>query len=549
MKKILTISLVLLVFSSLGCESMKSFFKPKEGEPESKQPEKFFWDSSHEPIAIAPINAVRAPVGGLPVRADGPVSSKGRQLVVLSQSDMAVISKTYPWPECGIVRLDKTAPREVELNRSFDYFIAITNLTEAVLTDIVVNEELSRGFQFTRSNPAARKDMDKLVWEIKSLGPKASKRITVTGIASSSDSLEHCTTVITPIIPACVPIRIVQPRLELARVAPDEALLCEAIPVVFVVTNSGTGSAQDVKIVDNLPIGLRTTDGKSKLVLDVGTLAEGESRQFSAELRAAKIGRYASKAVATSATGLRAESAETTTIVSLPILAIENNGPRKHYLGRKVTYEITVANKSDIPAKNTIVEDTIPNGATSIEADEGAKLSGSKLIWEFGTLAPNSIKKVRVSYIPTEPGMQANNATVTAYCSEAVTASVQTMVTGISALSMEVVDVEDPVRVGTQTTYVISVTNQGSAAATNIRINCLLESNVQYVSSAGATAGLLEGQMVKFYPLSSLEPKARAAWRVVVAAVKPGDVRFKAVMNVDQLTRPVEETESTHIYE
>ena len=549
MKKILTISLVLLVFSSLGCESMKSFFKPKEGEPESKQPEKFFWDSSHEPIAIAPINAVRAPVGGLPVRADGPVSSKGRQLVVLSQSDMAVISRTYPWPECGIVRLDKTAPREVELNRSFDYFIAITNLTEAVLTDIVVNEELSRGFQFTRSNPAARKDVDKLVWEIKSLGPKASKRITVTGIASSSDSLEHCTTVITPIIPACVPIRIVQPRLELARVAPDEALLCEAIPVVFVVTNSGTGSAQDVKIVDNLPIGLRTTDGKSKLVLDVGTLAEGESRQFSAELRAAKIGRYASKAVATSATGLRAESAETTTIVSLPILAIENNGPRKHYLGRKVTYEITVANKSDIPAKNTIVEDTIPNGATSIEADEGAKLSGSKLIWEFGTLAPNSIKKVRVSYIPTEPGMQANNATVTAYCSEAVTASVQTMVTGISALSMEVVDVEDPVRVGTQTTYVISVTNQGSAAATNIRINCLLESNVQYVSSAGATAGLLEGQMVKFYPLSSLEPKARAAWRVVVAAVKPGDVRFKAVMNVDQLTRPVEETESTHIYE
>jgi uncharacterized repeat protein (TIGR01451 family) len=549
MKKILTISLVLLVFSSLGCESMKSFFKPKEGEPESKQPEKFFWDSSHEPIAIAPINAVQAPVGGLPVRADGPVSREGRQLVVLSQSDMAVISRTYPWPECGIVRLDKTAPREVELNRSFDYFIAITNLTETVLTDIVVNEELSRGFQFTRSNPAARKDVDKLVWEIKSLGPKASKRITVTGIASSSDSLEHCTTVITPIIPACVPIRIVQPRLELARVAPDEALLCEAIPVVFVVTNSGTGSAQDVKIVDNLPIGLRTTDGKSKLVLDVGTLAEGESRQFSAELRAAKIGRYSSKAVATSATGLRAESAETNTIVSLPILAIENNGPRKHYLGRKVTYEITVANKSDIPAKNTIVEDTVPNGATSIEADEGAKLSGSKLIWEFGTLAPNSIKKVRVSYIPTEPGMQANNATVTAYCSEAVTASVQTMVTGISAVSMEVVDVEDPVRVGTQTTYVISVTNQGSAAATNIRINCLLESNVQYVSSAGATAGSIEGQMVKFYPLSSLEPKARAAWRVVVAAVKPGDVRFKAVMNVDQLTRPVEETESTHIYE
>jgi uncharacterized repeat protein (TIGR01451 family) len=549
MKKILTVSLVLLVCSSLGCESVKNMFKPKEGELESKQPEKFFWDSSREPIAIAPIKTVAAPAS-LPVPAEKPFVGDGRQLVVLSQSDMAVVSMTYPWPECGIVRLDKSVPREVELNRSFDYFIVVTNLTETMLTNIVVNEELSRGFEFTRSNPAARKDIDKLVWEIKSLGSKASKRITVSGVATSSDSLEHCTTVLTPIIPACAPIRIVQPRLELARVAPDEALLCEAIPVVFVVTNSGTGSAQNVRIVDNLPIGLRTTDGKSKLVLDVGTLGEGQSRQFSAELRAAKTGSYTSKAVATSATGLRAESAETTTIVSLPMLAIQNNGPKKQYLGRKATYEIMVANKSDIPAKNAIIEDIIPIGATSIEANEGAKLSGSKLIWELGTLAPNSIKNVRVSYIPTEAGMQTNSATVSAYCSEAVTAAVQTLVTGISALALEVVDVEDPVKVGSQTTYVISVTNQGSAAATNIRITCLLEGNVQYVSSAGATAGSIEdGQMVKFFPLSSLEPKARAAWRVVVSAIKPGDVRFKAVMNADQLTRPVEETESTHVYE
>jgi hypothetical protein len=55
--------------------------------------------------------------------------------------------------------------------------------------------------------------------------------------------------------------------------------------------------------------------------------------------------------------------------------------------------------------------------------------------------------------------------------------------------------------------------------------------------------------MVKFFPLSSLAPKAKAAWRVVVRAVRPGDVRFKVVLNVDQLTRPVEETESTHLYE
>ena len=545
MKKILSISLVLLVFGlfgSSGCESPQSFLGAEAGEPEPQRPEKFFWASDHEPIAIAPITAVPAP-------AEGPVVIEPKKLLVLGETGTRVVSMTYPWPECGIIRLDKTVPKEAELNRTFDYFIIITNLTETMLTDIVVNEELSDNFKFTRSNPAARKDVNKLVWEIKSLGPKASKRITISGEATNTDPLEHCTTVETPVIPACADIRIVQPRLELMRIAPPEVLLCEPIPVIFVVTNSGTGSAQDVTIVDALPAGLRTIDGKSKLVLDVGTLPEGQSRQFSAELRAAKTGKYISKAVASSITGLSAESAETTTIVSLPVLTIDNKGPRQAYLGRIITYEITVANRSDVPAKNTVIEDSIPEGITSIEASEGAKLSGSKLVWELGTLAPGTYKNVRVSYMPTEAGTLTNRAIATAYCSETVTASVKTLITGISAVSLEVVDVDDPVKIGARTTYVISVTNQGSAAATNVSIVCILEDNVQYVSSAGATAGSVEGRMVKFFPLSSLAPKAKAAWRVVVRAVRPGDVRFKVVLNVDQLTRPVEETEATNLYE
>ena len=52
-----------------------------------------------------------------------------------------------------------------------------------------------------------------------------------------------------------------------------------------------------------------------------------------------------------------------------------------------------------------------------------------------------------------------------------------------------------------------------------------------------------------FAPLAKPAPKAKAEWRVVVKAVKAGDVRFKVTMNTDQLTRPVEETESTNLYE
>jgi len=544
MKRFLNISVVLLVFGLLvssGCESGQGLFGAKEEEPELLQAEKFFWASDHEPITIAPIQTV-------PPSVKGPVV-ESTKLVAIDGVGSSVISRTYPWTECGIIQLDKTVPKEVELNRTFDYFIKVTNLTDVKLTDILITEELSDNFDFTSASPAAREDVNKLVWEIQSLGPKASKLITVSGVATQTEPLEHRTNVITPIIPALAAIKVVQPRLELTKTAPAEALLCEPIPVVFVVANSGTGSARNVKIVETLPAGLLTVDGNSKLVFDVGTLTEGQSQQFSAELRATKTGSYISKAVASSSTGLSAESAETTTVVDMPVLTITNDGPQQEYLGRPLTYEIIVANNSTTPAKNTVIEDNIPEGVTSTEASAGAKLAGSKLIWELGTLAPNTFKKVRVSYLPAEAGTLTNRAIATAYCSEAVTALVKTLITGISAVALEVVDIDDPVKVGARTTYVISVTNQGSAAATNVRIACILEDNVQYVSSAGATAGSAEGRTVEFFPLSSLAPKARAAWRVVVVAVKPGDVRFKVVMNVDQLTRPVEETESTRLYE
>ena len=231
------------------------------------------------------------------------------------------------------------------------------------------------------------------------------------------------------------------------------------------------------------------------------------------------------------------------------MLTINKQGPERIYIGRPVSYEITISNNSDVLAKNTVLEDTIPTGVTGVKATAGAKLSGSKLIWEFGTLEPNTSKNVRVSYTPTKAGTLLNSATASAYCAEAVSTAIRTTVTGIPALSLEVVDIEDPVRVGSRATYVIRVENQGSATATNIRIACALEDYVRYVSSAGATATSTEGQTVRFFPLGSLAPQAKAAWRVIVEAVRPGDVRFKASMNVDQLTRPVEETESTHVYE
>ncbi len=548
MKKLLNISLLLLVIGLSGSLSCRSWFRPKQKVTRAAEPglsaSDFFRTETQKAAAMAQAQPVPTPKRTVPSP-----TTPTTGLVAVSAPGSSVISRTYPWPECGIVQLDKIMPNEIGLNRSFNYTIKITNLTESKLTDIVITELLPDNFKYMSSNPAAKHEEKKLTWDIPTLGPKARQQYTVSGMATYTASLKYCTSVITPVIPACAVVEVIQPELKLTKTAPAEVLLCDLIPVRFVATNSGTGSIQNVKIVENLPAGLRTTDGKSQLVFDAGTLGAGQSRQFTAELRATQTGTFVSSAVASSTTGLSVESSATTTSVGMPVLAISKTGPERLYIGRPAEYEITITNTSDVSAKNAILEDTIPDGVSGVKATAGAKPAGSKLIWEFGTLEPNASKDVRVTYTPTKAGTLINSATVTAYCAEAVTSTMRTSVTGIPALSMEVVDIEDPVRIGTRATYVIRVENQGSATATNIRIACFLENNVQYISSAGATASSKEGQTVRFFPLGSLAPKAKAAWRVVVEAVRPGDVRFKAVMNADQLSRPVEETESTHIYD
>jgi uncharacterized repeat protein (TIGR01451 family) len=122
-------------------------------------------------------------------------------------------------------------------------------------------------------------------------------------------------------------------------------------------------------------------------------------------------------------------------------------------------------------------------------------------------------------------------------------------VAGIPALLLEVVDNPDPVEVGSGTTYTIRVTNQGTANATNVVIQSMLADGEELVQAGGATAASASGAQVQFAPVPVLAPGQVVEFLVEVKAVKAtGDVRFRTMMNADQLTDAVREEESTRLY-
>ena len=298
-----------------------------------------------------------------------------------------------------------------------------------------------------------------------------------------------------------------------------------------------------------MPANLTTTDGKKKLTFNAGTLAAGQTREFTADLKASRTGKYENVATARSAEGLTAKSAPVSVTVRQPVLAITKTGPANRYLGRPIDYEITVTNKGDATAQDLVVIDTIPSGMTFVSADNRGTFSGGKVLWNLAALLPDQSRKVKVTYKATRSGTFSNRAVAQATaCTDPVIASVKTRVSGIAAILLEVIDTEDPIEVGANETYLITTTNQGTSDGTNVRIVCTLEDSMQYASSDGPTRATVQGKTITFAPLPRLAPKAKATWKVIVKAVKPDDARFQVTLNSDQLRRPVQETESTHIY-
>lgn len=454
------------------------------------------------------------------------------------------------WPtgqrSSSVILIERTTPAEVRVGAAFDYELRITNLTAGNIGEVTISEQLAPQFDVKSIEPQPADQGGGTARWTMNLGPSESKVIRINGVANGVATLEPCN-MISFSARACQKTVVVQPALQLAKTMPAEVLVCDPIPIKVSVTNNGTGTATDVKITDNLPEGLTTPDGRTAFLVNVGTLRAGETREATVEVRAARAGTYVNEATASEAGGLTA-TASAQTVVRQPVLEVTKRGPELVYVGRPIRYEITVTNRGDGVAKNTVLTDTLDSSISLVEAADSGQASAGRVTWNLGNINPGESKSVSLTGKANEIKTVPNLATATAYCAEAK-ASISTVVKGIPALLLEVEDLEDPIEVGAQVNYAIVVTNQGSANATNIVIKCTLPAEEDYVAAKGPTKEEATAKSVVFAPVPSLAPKEKTTFRVTVKGVAPNDVRFAVEMTSDQLTSPVNETESTHIYQ
>jgi len=457
------------------------------------------------------------------------------------------VRKTWIAPQIAI---SKTAPSTALMGERFAYDIIVANPSSIAANNVVVRDVLPDGISYVSSSPEARRSGQELVWQLGSMagGGRTGLRVMVTGQRKGTFTNPVSVTADDGLSArAEATTRIGAPELTLAKEGPSEMIFCRPWTYTLIVRNTGDAPAMNVRIEDKLPANLLTTKGEQSVSFTLGTIEAGGSKQVQFEVKSTTAGTFRNEAVVSADGGLSA-SASLATVVRQPVLKIAKTGPAQRFLGKTITYDITVTNTGDSPAENTVVVDSIPPGTTFQQASDGGRHSGGTVTWELGTLAVNASKKLSVTLMADRLGSVRNEVRATAVCAEA-SAEASTEVVGIPAILLECVDIADPIEVGENETYRITVTNQGSAQDTNIVVTCTLPTEQKFVSADGPTEAKAVGNTVVFEPLKFLAPGDNVVYTVIVQALKAGDVRFAVKLESDQMESPASETESTRLYE
>jgi len=475
-------------------------------------------------------------------------SAAPAQAVIGSPAAAPAAKPPAPDPAVPLVKLETIAPATINLGLPLQYQIAVRNIGSVPAYQVRVEDHLPPGSRLRGAEPRPDVQGDRLAWNLGELAAGAEVRLRIEVEPAAEGEVSWSATV-TYSATSDFTTRITRPRLAVSKTGPATALVGDPATFQIQVSNTGSGPATGVTIRDQLPAGLQHPQGPV-IEADLGTIAPGQMRSMTLQTSAVRAGHFVNEVLVTADGGLQA-AARAEIDITQPALALRKTGPTQRLIGREAEFDLEVYNPGSADAGNVRVVDTLPDGLDIATTNEGGvyDTTARTFTWTIGTLPAGQRRGLALKTIARKGGDWTNRAVAQADRVADVSAEATIRVEGVPALMLEVVDLDDPIEVGAETTYEIRVVNQGTCPAINLQIVATVPDGMKAEEAQGAAEGHIRGQMVHFDPLPRLAAKADALYRVKVRGLKAGDWRFKVQMMSDQLQTPVREDESTRVYD
>lgn len=445
------------------------------------------------------------------------------------------------------VGLDWFGPTTLKVGAPAEYTVVVRNLSTIPLHKVIVQVKVPGGAKVVATEPKAQGTETVLMWELGTLAPRQESPVKLKLVPPAKGEL-LCQAWVTFTGSTALKVQVREPKLQLQVRAPEKVVIGDPVEVMLAVSNPGDHPAEGVKMGVTLGAGLEASRGTGGPI-DIGTLAAGETREVKLSCVARAAGAHKCDVSATGDAGLTA-AGSATVAVAQPKIGLEVAGPKLRYLDRKAVYTVKVTNPGDAPATEVVVSHVVPAGFTFATADGGGKFDpASKSVrWAVGEVGPGQAKELKCELVASGIGDHTHAVAATAARGVKADKAVATKVEGLSALAMEMADSDDPLEVGSDTTYEVRVTNTGSKDETDVKLVCTIPPQMKFKAADGPGRFEAVGGEIVFEPVKRLPARGDVIYKITLTAKAKGDARFKATLTAGGLTEPVTRQESTRVY-
>jgi len=445
------------------------------------------------------------------------------------------------------VVIQKRAPSEVRVGKTASFVVNVQNVGVAEALNVEVYDRIPAGMRFVEATPAAKQVGGLLLWELGTMKAGEERTITIQLVPEQEGELGSVARVS---FEAAASVRTLstKPELKIVQRVPERGVLIgQQLEIEIEVSNPGSGSAVGVILQEDVPEGLEHPRGR-QLDNALGTLAPGEIRRQTLRLRAVKPGVVENTIRLVSDDGLETEHTVAVQVIA-PNLQVQLNGPSRRFLERPATYELQVANQGTADATNLEIAVHLDRGFTFVSTENEGYYDPNRhaVFWSLAQLPAGSMGTVPLTLLPVEAGEQAIRIEADGDLGVSIASQRTMTVEGFAELTFAVANPGGPIEIGAETEYEVTVTNTGSMADQNVRIQLQLPAGLELISTS-ADAGTNGQGLVAFQEIRELQPNQTVKQTIRARGLSPGVHVVKAVVVSDQSSVPLTKEESTRVY-
>ncbi len=446
------------------------------------------------------------------------------------------------------VALEKLAPAEVQVGKLATFEVRVRNVGQIAAHDVIVTDHVPRGTRLEATTPQATEAADgTLTWNLGNMQPGDEIAISMQVTPEEEGEIGSVAQVGFAGKATARTIS-TRPLLKIEHTAPKQVMIGQEVRLGVTITNPGSGAATGVVVEEDVPDGLSHVAGGA-LEYEIGVLRPGETRELELTLKAEKPGLLENTILVRGEGNLTSQHSVQIEVIS-PQLQVGVSGPKKRFLDRQATYSVTVANPGTAAARDVQLIAYLPKGMKYVSSDSEGQYDAvqNAILWGLEELPAAKSGTVKFVASPVETGEQKIRVEGKADLGLSVASEQSVQVDAASELVFSISDINDPIEVGTDTTYEVRVSNKGSRPATNVLLAAALPNEIKLVSGEGPSRATTRGQQISFAPVGRINSGEEVTFKIHAQGLRAGDHLIRVQLSSDESATPVTKEESTQVY-